>query len=66
MEKLGNRIDLTWKMEKLGNRIDLSNEKDKLKWTSIPSCISQNIFDNNLVAIRKSIHLHLRKSYINA
>ena len=53
----------------LRNRIDLtlvSNEKDRLKWTSIPSYMSQNIFGNNLVTIRKSIHLHLRKSYINA
>ena len=56
-------------MKNLRNRIDLTlvrNEKDRLKWTSIPSYMSQNIFGNNLVTIRKSIHLHLRKSYINA
>ena len=56
-------------MKNLRNRIDLtlvSNEKDRLKWTSIPIYMSQNIFANNLVAIRKSIHLHLRKSNINA
>ena len=56
-------------MKNLRNRIDLtlvSNEKDRLKWTSIPIYMSQNIFGNNLVAIRKSMHLHLRKSNINA
>ena len=56
-------------MKNLRNRIDLtlvSNEKDRLKWTSIPIYMSQNIFGNNLVAIRKSTHLHLRKSNINA
>ena len=56
-------------MKNLRNRIDLTlvrNEKDRLKWTSIPSYMSQNIFGNNLVTIRKNIHLHLRKSYINA
>ena len=31
-----------------------SNEKDYLKWTSKPRSMSQEIFDNDLVAIRKS------------
>ena len=44
-------------MENLRNRIDLklvNNEKDYLKWTSKPSYMSQKIFYNDLVAIRKS------------
>ena len=43
-------------MENLRNKIDvkLINEKDYLKCTSKPSYMSQKIFDNNLVAIRKS------------
>ena len=44
-------------MEILRNRIDVnfvSNEKDYLKWTSKPGYMSQKIFDNDLVAIRKS------------
>ena len=43
-------------MENLRNRIDVklaSNKKDYLKWTSKPSCMSNKIFDNGLVAIRK-------------
>ena len=32
----------------------ISNKKDYLKWSSKPAYISQNIFDNDLVAIRKS------------
>ena len=32
----------------------LSNEKDYLQWISKPSYMSQKIFDNDLVAIRKS------------
>ena len=44
-------------VENLRNRIDLrlkSNKKDYLKWTSKPYYMSQKIFDNDLVAIRKS------------
>ena len=44
-------------METLRNRIDIkvvNNEKSYLKWTSKPSYMSQKIFDNNLLAIRKS------------
>ena len=32
----------------------MSNKKDYLKWTSIPSYMTHKIFDNDLVAIRKS------------
>ena len=56
--------------KKIGNlrsRIDLrlvSNEKDFLKWTSKPSSMSQKIFQNDLVAVRKSkITLTLNKSF---
>ena len=52
-------------MENLRNRIDVklvNNEKDYLKCTSTPSYMSHKIFDNNLVAIRKSkIELKLNK-----
>ena len=44
-------------MENLRIRIDVklvNNEKDYLKHTSKPSYMSHKIFDNNLVAIRKS------------
>ena len=44
-------------MENLRNKIDVklvSNKKGYLKWTSKPSCMSHKIFDNDLVAIRKS------------
>ena len=44
-------------MENLRNRINLklvNKEKDDLKWTSKPSCMSHKIFDSNLIAIRKS------------
>ena len=44
-------------MEKLRDRINVElvrNEKDYLKWTSKPRYMSQKIFDNDLVAIRKS------------
>ena len=44
-------------MENLRNRISVqlvNSEKDYLKCTSIPSYMSRKIFDNNLVAIRKS------------
>ena len=43
-------------MENLRNRNGVNlenNESDYLKWTSKPSYISQKIFDNNLVGIRK-------------
>ena len=44
-------------MENLRNRINVqlvNKEKDYLKCTSKPSYMSHKIFDNNLVAIRKS------------
>ena len=44
-------------MEKLRNRIDVklvNNKKDYFKCTPKPSYMSHKIFDNNLVAIRKS------------
>ena len=44
-------------MENIRNRIDVklvNNKKDYLKCTLKPSYISHKIFDNNLVAIRKS------------
>ena len=44
-------------MENLRNKIDVklvSNQKDYMKWTSKPSYMSQNIFDNDSVAIRKN------------
>ena len=43
-------------MKNLINRIDvklLSNKKTYFKWTSKPTCMSQKIFDNDLVAIHK-------------
>ena len=43
--------------ENLRNRIGIkpvSNEKDYLKWTSKPSYMSQKIFQNELLVIRKS------------
>ena len=44
-------------MESLRNRINIklvNNEKDCLKYSSKPSCMSYKIFDNNLVAISRS------------
>ena len=44
-------------MKNLRNRIDVklvSNKKDYLEWTSKPSFMSQNVFDNYLVEICKS------------
>ena len=43
-------------MENLRNRIDVKlviNKKEYLKWASKPSYMSQKIFDNDLVAVRK-------------
>ena len=52
-------------MENLRSRIDVgleNNEKDYLKCSSKPSYMSHKIFDNNLVAIRKSkVSLKLNK-----
>ena len=52
-------------MENLRSRIDVrleNNEKDYLKCSSKPSYMSHKIFDNNLVAIRKSkVALRLNK-----
>ena len=44
-------------MENLRNRIDVklvSNKKDYLRWTYKTSYMSRKIFDNDLVATRKS------------
>ena len=44
-------------MKNVRNRIDerlVSNEKDYLKWMSKPRYMLQKIFDNDLVAMRKS------------
>ena len=44
-------------MEKFRNRINVklgSNEKDYMKWTSKLRTMPQKIYDNDLVAIRKS------------
>ena len=52
-------------MENLRSRIDVrleNNENDYLKCSSKPSYMSHKIFDNNLVAIRKSkVALKLNK-----
>ena len=56
-------------MENVRNRIDVklvNNEKDYLKCTSKPSYMSHKIFDNNLVAIRKSkVTLKLKQTCIH-
>ena len=56
-------------MENLRNKIDVklvSNQKDYMKWTSKPSYMSQNIFDNDSVAIRKSkVTLTLNKPVLD-
>ena len=56
---------MRWNDGNLRNRIDVklvNNEKDYLKCTSKPSYMSHKIFDNNLVAIRKSkVSLKLNK-----
>lgn len=44
-------------MENLRNGIEISlvnNKKDYSKWTSKPSCMSQKILDNDLVAVCKN------------
>ena len=44
-------------LKNVGNRIDirlLSNKKTSLKWSSKRRYLSQNLFDNDLVAIHKS------------
>ena len=56
-------------MENLRNRIDVklvSNKKDYLKWTSKPSYMSQKIFDNDLVTIRKEkvTLTHNKQAYV--
>ena len=64
--KLVNNIIYGKTMESLRNRIDIklaNNEKVYLKGTSKPSYISTKIFDNDLVAIRKSkLALKLNKA----
>ena len=64
--KLVNNIIYGKTMESLRNRIDIklaNNEKVYLKGTSKPSNISTKIFDNDLVAIRKSkLALKLNKA----
>ena len=52
-----NNVAYEKTIENLRNRIDVklvSNKKDYLKWTSKPSYMSHDIFDNDLVAIRKN------------
>ena len=52
--KLMNNAVCGKTMENWRNRIDVklvNNEKEYLKYTSKPSYMSHNIFDNNLVAI---------------
>ena len=65
--KLMNNAVYSKTMESLTKRIDVTlvnNEKDYLKFTSKPSYMSNKIFDNNLVAIRKSkILLKLNKPH---
>ena len=44
-------------MENLRNWVDVklvSNKKDYLKWRTKPSCMSQKMFENDLIAIWKS------------
>ena len=41
-------------MEKLRNRVDVILVSNNLKWTLKPSYMSHKLFDNDLVAIRKS------------
>ena len=66
MYQLSNNTKYEKKFENLSNIIDVklvNNEKDYLKCTSKPSYVSHKIFDNNLVAIRKSkLTLKLNKS----
>ena len=55
--KLMNNVVYEKTMENLKSRINVklvNNEKDYLKCTSKPSYMSHKIFDNNLVATRKS------------
>ena len=55
--KLINNAVYGKSVENLRNGINVklvSNKKDYLKWTFKPSCTSQKIFDNDLVAIRKN------------
>ena len=55
--KLMNNAVYGKKMGNLRHRIDVklvSNKKDYLKWTSKPNFMSYKIFDNDLLAIRKS------------
>ena len=56
MYKLMNNAIYRKAMEKLRSRINLrliNKEIDYWKWTSKPSSISHQRFDNNLVAIHK-------------
>ena len=55
--KLINNAVYSKTMKTLRNRINVKlgkNEKNYLKWTSKPSYMSRNIFDNDLVVIHKS------------
>ena len=52
-------------MKDLRNRIEVNKEKYYLNCTSKPSYMSHKIFDNNLVAIRKSkLALKLKKQHV--
>ena len=58
MYKLMNSAIYGKTMKKLRNRIDVrlvDNEKDYLRWTSKSSYMWHKIFDDNLVALCKSI-----------
>ena len=63
--KLLNNVAHDKTMENMRNRIDVrlvSNKKDDLKWTSKPRYVFQKIFDNDLIAIRKTrVTLKLNK-----
>ena len=67
--KLMNKVVHDKTMENLRNKIDIklvSNQKDYIKWTSKPSYMSQNIFDNDSVAIRKNkVTLMLNKPVLD-
>ena len=65
LHKLMNNAVCCKAMENFGNRIHvgvMSNKKDYLKWISKPSYMSQKVFYNDLVVIRKSkVTLTLRR-----
>ena len=57
MVQIDKQCCIKQKNGQIEKRIDLklvSNEKDFLKWTSKSSYMSEKVFDNNLVSVRKS------------